>query len=114
MALRLTGKTLQSPTPAATPAVTSESLAFQARTALGSGDVAAFSALFAAADELTDPQRRFHGKLALIDAGMRATAQASEGLATRMYVAIAAAALDMLEELPERADHPQPRRRGPV
>ena len=36
MALRLTGKTLQSSTPAATPAtptVTSESLAFQARTA---------------------------------------------------------------------------------
>ncbi len=100
MALRLTGKTLQSPTPAATPAVTSESLAFQARTALGSGDVSAFSALFAAANELTDPQRRFHGKLTLIDAGMSATAQASEGLATRVYLAIATAALDMLEDSP--------------
>ncbi len=71
------------------PAVTSEGLAFQARTALGTGDVAAFSALFATADELTDPQRRFHAKLTLIDAGMGATSQASEGLATRMYVAVA-------------------------
>jgi tetratricopeptide (TPR) repeat protein len=100
MALRLTGKTLQSSTPAATPAVSSESLAYQARTALASGDVAAFSALFTSAEELTDPQRRFHAKLTLIDAGMSATAQASEGLATRVYVAIATAALDMLEDTP--------------
>ena len=103
MALRLTGKTLQSSAPAATsaaPAVTSESLAYQARTALSSGDVAAFSALFGAAGELTDPHRRFHAKLTLIDAGMGATAQASESLATRVYVALAAAALDMLEETP--------------
>ncbi|HEX3690080.1 MAG TPA: glycosyltransferase [Solirubrobacteraceae bacterium] len=103
MALRLTGKTLQSSTPAATsgqPAVTFESLAFQARTALSQGDVPAFSALFAAADELTDPQRRFHAKLALIDAGMSHTAQASEGLATRVYVAVAGATLDMLEDTP--------------
>ncbi len=103
MALRLTGKTLQSSTPAATsgqPAVTAESLAFQARTALGQGDVTAFSALFATADELTDPRRRFHAKLALIDAGMGVTAQASEGVATRVYVAVAGAALDMLEGTP--------------
>ena len=103
MALRLTGKTLQSSTPAAgsgQPAVTSESLVVQARTALGTGDVAAFSALFATADELTDPQRRFHAKLALIDAGMGATTQASEGVATRVYVAVAGAALDMLEDAP--------------
>jgi tetratricopeptide (TPR) repeat protein len=103
MALRLTGTTLQSSALAATsapPAVTAESLAFQARTALGTGDVAAFSALFGAADALTDPQRRFHAKLALIDAGMGVTAQASEGLATRVYVAIAGAALDMLEDTP--------------
>ncbi|HEY1569385.1 MAG TPA: glycosyltransferase [Solirubrobacteraceae bacterium] len=103
MALRLTGKTLQSSTPAATaatPAVTSESLAYEARTALGRGDVAAFSALFATAGELTDPHRRFHAQLTLIDAGMSATAQASESLATRVYVAIATAALDMLEQAP--------------
>ncbi len=103
MALRLTGKTLQSSTPAAgsgQPAVTSERLALQARTALGTGDVAAFSALFATADELTDPQRRFHAKLTLIDAGMGATTQASEGIATRVYVAVAGAALNMLEDTP--------------
>ncbi|HEY6526401.1 MAG TPA: glycosyltransferase [Solirubrobacteraceae bacterium] len=103
MALRLTGKTLQSSTPAAAsgqPAVTSESLAVQARAALGTGDVAAFSALFATATELTDPQRRFHAKLALIDAGMGATTQASEGVAARVYVTVAGAALDMLEDAP--------------
>jgi tetratricopeptide (TPR) repeat protein len=103
MALRLTGKTLQSSVPAATSgplAVTSESLAFQARTALGQGDVPAFSALFATAGELTDPRRRFHAKLSLIDAGMGVTTQAAEGLATRVYVAVAGAALDMLEDTP--------------
>src|SRR6185437_780888 len=103
MALRLTGTTLQSSAPAATPAepaVTSESLVFQARKALTSGDVAAFAALFATAGELTDPHGRFHAKLALIDAGMSVTAQASESLATRVYGAIAGAALDMLEDTP--------------
>jgi tetratricopeptide (TPR) repeat protein len=103
MALRLTGKTLQSSAPAATPGqsiVSTESLVFQARTALGTGDVATFSGLFATAGELTDPQRRFHATLALIDAGMGVTAQASEGMATRTYVAVAGAALDMLEDTP--------------
>ena len=103
MALRLTGKTLQSSTPAAAPgqpAVSAESLALRARTALGTGDVQGFSVLFATAEQLTDPQRRFHAKLALIDAGMGATPQASEGLATRVYVALASAALDMLEDTP--------------
>ncbi len=103
MALRLTGNTLQSSAPTATPtqpAVSSESLVFQARTALGTGDVPAFAALFASADQLTDPHRRFHAQLALIDAGFSVTAQATEGLATRIYVAIAEAALDMLESAP--------------
>jgi tetratricopeptide (TPR) repeat protein len=103
MALRLTGKTLQSSAPAATPtqpAVTAESMAFQARSALGAGDVAGFSALFATADGLTDPHRRFHAKLALIDAGMAVTAQASESLATRVYLTVAQGALDMLEVTP--------------
>jgi tetratricopeptide (TPR) repeat protein len=84
----------------AQPTVTPESLAFQARTALGAGDVAGFSALFATAGELADPHRRFHAQLALIDAGMGATAHASEGLATRVYVAVAQGALDMLENTP--------------
>src|SRR6201992_401844 len=103
MALRLTGKTLQSSAPAATsaqPTVNAESLVFQARTVLANSDVPAFSALFASADQLTDPQRRFHARLALIDAGFTVTAQATEGLATRVYVAIAEAALQMLETEP--------------
>jgi len=103
MALRLTGKTLQSTSPAATssqPAANAESLAFQARTVLANGDVAAFSALFDTAGELTDPHRRFHARLALIDAGFTVTGQASEATATRVYVAIANAALTMLEQTP--------------
>ncbi|HEY2321048.1 MAG TPA: glycosyltransferase family 2 protein, partial [Solirubrobacteraceae bacterium] len=103
MALRLTGKTLQSTAPAATslqPAASAESLVFQARTVLAGGDVPAFSALFAKADELTDPHRRFHARLALIDAGLSVTAQASEGLAARIYVAVAEATLSMLEATP--------------
>jgi tetratricopeptide (TPR) repeat protein len=81
-------------------AVTADSLVFQARTALAGGDVPAFSALFDAADRLTDPHRRFHTRLALIDAGLGVTAQASEGLATRIYVAVAEATLSMLEASP--------------
>src|ERR1700743_915163 len=73
MALRLTGKTLQSSTPAASPPT---------------------------AAALPAPHRRFHAELTLIDAGMGATAQASESLATRVYVAIATAALDILDETP--------------
>jgi hypothetical protein len=103
MALRLTGKTLQSTSPAATPAqpaVNAESLAFQARTVLANGDVAAFGVLFDTAGELSDPHRRFHARLAVIDAGFSVTAQTSEATATRVYVAIATAALNILEEMP--------------
>ncbi|MGZ4293046.1 MAG: glycosyltransferase [Solirubrobacteraceae bacterium] len=101
MALRLTGKTLQPTSPAATPAratVNAESLVFQARAVLADGDVPAFSALFARAAELTDPHPRFHARLALLDAGLSVTAQVSEGMAARVYVAVAEAALTMLEE----------------
>ena len=103
MALRLTGTTLQSSPAAATigqPTITAEGLVLKARTALGNGDIAAFSALFATADELSDLQRRFHARLALIDAALGVTGQASTGLATRVYVAVAEAALDMLEQEP--------------
>jgi tetratricopeptide (TPR) repeat protein len=100
MALRLTGKTLQSAATAGQPSVNADSLVFQARTVLANGDVPAFSALFFSANEITDPQRCFHARLALIDAGLTVTAQATEGLATRVYVAIAEAALEMLEAEP--------------
>jgi tetratricopeptide (TPR) repeat protein len=105
MALRLTGSPLQpsgsDTTPTAPPApAAADNLALQARSALSRGDVAAFTALFSVADGLTDPHRRLHGRLALLEAGLGATPQASEGLATRVFVAVADAALGMLESEP--------------
>src|ERR1700733_13606220 len=104
MALRLTGSPLQpqgsDTTPAAPPAPAADNLALQARSALARGDIAAFTALFSVAGSVTDPHRRLHGRLALLEAGLAATPQASEGLATRVFVAVADAALGMLESEP--------------
>ncbi len=100
MALRLTGTTLQSDQPAAPAAPTGDLLALKAGTALTRGDVAAYSALFADAGALTDPQARFAAHWGLLQAGLQATGSASEGLAVRMFVAIADAALGLLEREP--------------
>jgi tetratricopeptide (TPR) repeat protein len=100
MALRLTGTTLQSEQPAAPAAPTGDLLAIQARTALGRGDVAAYRALFDEADALTDPHATFAAHLGLLQAGLQATGTAAEGLTLRMFVAIADAALGLLEREP--------------
>ncbi|HEX4009240.1 MAG TPA: glycosyltransferase [Solirubrobacteraceae bacterium] len=103
MALRLTGTTLQSSSPASTPgasALSSEALVAQARAMLPRGDVDGFAGLFGQADTLAEPQRQFHARLALIDAGVRATREVSEAQATRIFVAIADATLTMLEREP--------------
>jgi tetratricopeptide (TPR) repeat protein len=103
MALRLTGTTLKPTGPAATPVhsqLSAEALVAQARALLTRGDVSGYSALFATADELPEPQRRFHARLALIEVALGATASASEGVATRLFVSVADAALTMLERAP--------------
>ena len=103
MALRLTGTTLKTSAPEAgspAPILTASSLAQQARALLLAGDTSGYLGLFAQADTLTESQRRFEGRLALLDAGIRSTRQASEALATRMFVAVADAALTMLEREP--------------
>jgi tetratricopeptide (TPR) repeat protein len=97
MALRLTGTTLQSERPAAP---SGDLLVIQARTALARGDVAAYSALFADANSLTDPHIRFGAHLGLLQAGLQATATATEGAALRVFVAIADASLTLLESNP--------------
>jgi tetratricopeptide (TPR) repeat protein len=103
MALRLTGNTLKPAGSASTPGTSSlsaETLAAQARSLLAHDDVVGYTALFATADELPEPQRCFQSKLALIDAGIGATRDASEGVATRLFVAVADATLSMLESSP--------------
>ncbi len=100
MALRLTGTTPQSDQPAAPAAATGGVLALQARTALDRGDVPAYRALFAEADALTDPQARYGAQLALLHAGLAATAGSSDGLALGLFVAVADATLSMLERNP--------------
>ena len=99
MALRLTGTTL-APTPTTPTAPPAETLSAQARSAVCAGDIETFSTLFAGADEHTDPQRRHQARVAIIDAGLAATAQVSAALAARTFAAVADATLGMLEEEP--------------
>jgi tetratricopeptide (TPR) repeat protein len=103
MPLRLTGNTLQSSSPAFTAgasALSSEALVAQAHAMLPHGDVDGFAGLFDQADTLAEPQRQFQARLALIDAGVRATREVSEAQATRIFIAIAGATLTMLEREP--------------
>ncbi|MGH2859623.1 MAG: hypothetical protein ACRDMJ_19285, partial [Solirubrobacteraceae bacterium] len=66
---------------------------------LARGDVDGFTALFAKT-ERPDPQRSFEAQLALIDAGLAATRHAQTGVATRIFLALADAALTILEREP--------------
>ncbi|MGH2914271.1 MAG: glycosyltransferase [Solirubrobacteraceae bacterium] len=103
MPLRLTGTTLKPSGPSAADPVSlpADSLARRAFTLLGAGDIDAFAKLFAdGAAAREDPQRRFEAQLALLDAGLRASAGVSAAVATRLFVALADAALEILEETP--------------
>lgn len=99
MALRLTGTSLQSPG-AAAPAlsVSAEALAARARTELARGEIDRYAALFSEAQALEDPQRRYQARLALLEAALLATGQASETGAKKIFAAAADAALTVLEE----------------
>ncbi|HWE09062.1 MAG TPA: glycosyltransferase [Solirubrobacteraceae bacterium] len=100
MALRLTGTTPQSDTSASRPGQTADMVALQARNALTRGDVPAFNALLADAEALADRHRRFATQLGLLQAALGVTAEASEGLALRIFIAVAEAALNLLESEP--------------
>jgi tetratricopeptide (TPR) repeat protein len=100
MALRLTGTTLQSERSATPAAPSGDLVAIQARTALARGDVAAYGRLFDDAGAISDPQARFGAHLSLLTAGLQATATAGEGPAVRVFVAVADAALSLLEQDP--------------
>ena len=99
MALRLTGTTL-APAPTTPTAPPAETLSAQARSAVAVGDIDTFAKLFAGADEHTDLQRRHQARLAIIDAGLSATAQVSAAVATRVFTVVADATLTMLEAEP--------------
>jgi tetratricopeptide (TPR) repeat protein len=100
MALRLTGTIAQPDGPAAQPAPTGNALATRARAALARGDVTAYSALFTDAGAPTTPDAPYEAQLALLHAGLAAAGEATEGLAVRIFVAIADAALGLLEREP--------------
>jgi tetratricopeptide (TPR) repeat protein len=101
MALRLTGTTLKTSTPAIASdptAITAQSLARQAETTLRRGEIDGYAGLFDQADAHREPQRRFEARLALLDAGIRTTRFVSAGQATRIFVSVADRALTMLEQ----------------
>ncbi len=103
MPLRLTGSTLTQsvPGPASDPAgLPADALGRHALGLLRRGELDAYRGLLRSTDERPDPQRRFEAALALIDAGLRETRQASEGLAVRIFVAVAEEALAILEREP--------------
>ncbi|HEY2439863.1 MAG TPA: glycosyltransferase [Solirubrobacteraceae bacterium] len=100
MALRLTGTSLQSNAAAAPAPLSVDALTLQALTALQRGDLDGFSGRLAQVDKLPERSRRTQARLALINAALRATAEASEGLATRIFVTIGELTLSLLENEP--------------
>src|ERR1700758_3612212 len=100
MALRLTGTSLQSNAAAAPAPLSVDALNLQAQTAFHRGDLDGFSALLAQVDKLPERPRRRQARLALINTALRATAEASEGLAPRIFVPVGELALRMLEYEP--------------
>ncbi len=100
MALRLTGTTQHSEQPAVSAGPGGDVLATEARAALTRGDVPAYTARFAEAEALADPAARFEAQLGLLQAGLQATGSAAEGVAVRIFVAVADAALSLLEREP--------------
>jgi tetratricopeptide (TPR) repeat protein len=111
MALRLTGTTLPTPDSAGAPgdqlplpesgSVFAANLAAQARVHLASRQRERYQALFERAAAHKDPQAAHHARVTLIEEGLQAAGQAtSAAQATQLFVAVAKAALDVLEEEP--------------
>jgi tetratricopeptide (TPR) repeat protein len=111
MALRLTGTTLATPDSAGTPGdqvpllesggAFAANLAAQARVHLAGKQRERYQALFERAAEHKDPQAAYHARVTLIEEGLQAAGQAtSAAQATQLFVAVAKAALDVLDEEP--------------
>ncbi len=102
MALRLTGNTSPAPgAPApASPSAAVAQLGLDAAARLRAGDVDGYRSLLDSAGELADPQRRYQALLALLEHGLMVANGSGDGLAARVYVAIADGALSALERSP--------------
>jgi tetratricopeptide (TPR) repeat protein len=104
MALRLisTNQAADDTASAAAPktAATAVALGLQARGLLTAGDYQGYHRLFADAAEAEDPQRRYQARVALLEQGLHAARQAATTPATRLYAAVAEAALTVLEDEP--------------
>ena len=111
MALRLTGISTPAGSTGATGgfalpangtgAAFGNRLATRARDCLSSNDLKAYRSLFQAAGEHEDPQARYHARVRLVEEGLAAAGQAgSAGHATQRFLAVAAGAIDALEQEP--------------
>jgi tetratricopeptide (TPR) repeat protein len=95
MALRLTGTSLS---PKGPPSAAE--LAARARALLAGDEFDGYRKLFTRAGEHEDPQRRYQARLALLEEGLSAGDHGSAARLTRLLVAVAEAAVDVLEEEP--------------
>jgi len=104
MALRLTRTSLapEGPTPSASEAAGGSvaELSARADALLADGDLERYRALFSQAAALEDSHRRYHAQRTLLERGLAATGQASSTRCMEIYVAVAEAAVDALEQEP--------------
>jgi tetratricopeptide (TPR) repeat protein len=111
MALRLTGISLPDPDSTGAPGDLSalpqsggafaSDLGLQARTLLAGNQRDRYLALFEKATEHTDPQAVYQARVTLIEEGLQAAGRApSSPQAAQLFVAVAKAAIDVLEEEP--------------
>ncbi|HTU85007.1 MAG TPA: glycosyltransferase [Solirubrobacteraceae bacterium] len=111
MALRLTGTSLSTPdsagvagdqsAPPESGSAFAANLAAQARLHLGANQRERYHALFERAAEHKDPQAVYHARVRLIEEGLEAAGRApSTAQAAQLFVAVAKAAIDVLEEEP--------------
>lgn len=75
-------------------------LGAQARILLDRGDVAGYRALFVAAAEIEDLNRRYHAQVTLLDLGLAASASWTPDRSAALRMAVAEAAVDALEHQP--------------
>jgi tetratricopeptide (TPR) repeat protein len=110
MALRLTGTSLAGSdctgvagghAPQETGSAFAARLAAQARLHLGTKQRDRYLAVFETAAEHADPQTRYHARVTLIEEGLDAAGRAATTTqATQLFLAVAQAALDVLEDEP--------------
>ena len=75
-------------------------LVSRAGACLAAGDITTYQDLLRQAADHDTPDRRYQAQVALVEQGLGAAGQAASGLAARIFGAVAAAALDALEQSP--------------